>query len=914
LDASQRLPVDPKIRYGKLDNGMTYYIRHNELPKGRADFYIVHNVGSMQEEDSQRGLAHFLEHMAFNGSTHFPKERSIDDFTESIGMRMGENMNAYTSFDETVYMLRNAPATRSEVVDSCLLALHDWSCFLTLSDSMIEKERGIIREEWRTRTDAQSRLWEQQFPKMLPGSRYANRLPIGAIEVIEGFRPEELRAYYRKWYRPDLQAVIVVGDVDVNRVEAAIQSRFAAIPKPVDPAQREKAYVPDNRTPLVSIATDKESTRLTLSLYYKHDPVPDGMKGTVQDYVSHYMRHVIAHIMQERFADILQKSSPPFVYAYAGDSRYLVARTKDAWTLAAIVKPGAIDEALTALAMENNRVKLYGFTAAEYDRARMNILKQMESAYNERERQQNEEYAEEYVRHFTVGECIPGIEMEYELVQYISPQLPLENLNRHVRELAGGKDNIVISLTGPEDETYPTETELLEMFHRAQEVPVEARSEEASDEPLLPVLPAPGRIAEVRVDSLFDATVYTLSNGVKVILKETEHKKDQILMYASSPGGSTLFGDADVSNLKLFHGAVNLSGLGNFTATQLSKALAGKNVSCSMNLTEDAEYVSGSAVPADIRTLFELVYLTFTAPHGDAEAYASFEERLRGQIENQRLDPMTVFYDSIISTVFRCPLREKRVEVDDLAVADYGRIIKMYGERMADASDFTFVFVGNIVRDSMIPLMEQYIAALPALHRMERGDASRADERRTGRHTNHFRRSMETPKASVFHFYSARMPWSAETALQSAMLNQILDLVYTEKAREQESGTYSVVVSGALFDFPHSGAGLTTYFDTDPTLCAKLSALVKEELQEIVRNGPREEDFVKTRDNMLKRHEEELQENSYWLTVLNEYYFRGKDVHTHFVTLLQQTAPADIQAFARSLLEQDNFIEIIMEP
>jgi zinc protease len=916
-DAPRKLPVDPKIRYGTLPNGLTYYIRHNELPKERADFYIVQNVGSMQEEDNQRGLAHFLEHMAFNGSKNFPEEtRSIDDFTESIGMRLGENLNAYTSFDETVYMLMNAPVARSEIVDSCLLVLHDWSAFLTLADSAIEKERGVIREEWRTRSDAQARLWEQQLPKMYPGSRYAFRLPIGIIDVIDHFRPDELRDYYRKWYRPDLQAIIIVGDINVDEVENTIRTLFADIPTPLNPAKREPAAVPDNDEPLVSIAKDRESTQTILSLYYKHDPFPEEMKGTISDFMLYYIRMAISSIMEERFDEILQKADPPFIQAYAGDGEYMIARSKDAWTTAAVVKPGSLDEALTAIVTETNRVKQFGFTAAEYDRARTQILKHIESAWNERENQKNSAYAREYVRHFTTGECIPGIELEYELIKQIAPALPVESINQYVQGIIGDK-NIVISLMGPDREglSYPSEEELLASFRRKQELPVEGYAEEVVGESLIDSLPAPGKIVETREEPLFGATVYTLSNGVRVILKETEYKKDQILMKASSKGGNTLFTDPDdVFSLKFFNNLTGIGGLGKFSATALNKILTGKNVSCNTHLGDDGEYMTGSSVPSDIRTLFELIYLSFTAPRSDEEACASFMERLRGQLENLQLNPMIAFSDTISQAVYRNHPRAKRPDIDYLRKVSYSRIMEMYSERFADASDFIFTFVGNVNKDSMIPLMEQYLAVLPSLRRTEQGDAGQLVELRKGTYANRFHRNMETPKATIFNLYSGQMEYNTTNMLTASMLKQILDLVYMEKVRENESGSYGVRTFVNISDFPEGQAALQIFFDTSPDMKDKLAAIVKNELQAIVDNGPRETDFIKTRDNMLKRHDEELQENSYWLNTIDSYYFSGYDRHTNWKETLNGITPSDIQSFAGQLIGQGNYIEVVMEP
>jgi zinc protease len=910
----QKLPLDPKLRYGKLPNGMTYYIRHNELPKERAEFYIVQNVGSMQEEENQRGLAHFLEHMAFNGTKNFPDAtRGISDFTESVGMRMGENLNAYTSFDETVYMLMNAPVTDRKVIDLCLLTLHDWSAFLTLADSSIEKERGIIREEWRTRSDAQMRLWEQQLPKMYPGSRYANRLPIGTIDVINNFKPEELRAYYRKWYRPDLQAVIIVGDVDVDAVEQAIRTAFADIPASTDPARREKDLIPDNDAPLVSIATDKESTQIALSLYYKHDGLPDEMRGTIVDYVTHYFEMIISSVMNERFGEILQKANPPFLYAYAGDGEYMIAKTKNAWTTAALVKSDGIDPALEALVTETNRVRQFGFTASEYDRARTNILKWIESAYNERDNQKNESFANEYVRNFTTGESITGIETEYEILNEIASSIPVSEINRYIARCIG-EQNIVISLTGPDGESYPTEEALLAAFREKQAIAVEGYGEETAGEPLIGQLPAPGDIVETRRDPLFDATIYTLGNGVKVILKETEYRKDQILMRATSPGGSTLFDVDDAGNLHLFNNAADIGGLGNFSATQLLRTLAGKNVSCGVNLRGDAESISGETVPSDIRTLFELVYLFFTAPRTDGEAYASLIERLRGQLENIRLDPMIAFGDTATNAVYQNHPIARRIVPEDLDNAAYDRIMQIYRERFADASDFTFTFVGNINADSMAIMMKQYLATLPALKRTEQGIAERLPQPRKGVYTNHFNRTMTTPKATVFTLYSGLMPYDLDNFVTASILKQILDLVYTEKVREDESGAYHVSTAVNISDFPKGQTMLQISFDTDPAMKDKLTAIVKDELMAIAENGPRAADLSRTRDNMLKRHDEALQENAYWLSAIDNYNFYGFDGHTSYNETLNRITSKQVQNFARTLIDQGNYIEVIMTP
>ena len=910
----QPLPIDPKVRYGKLDNGLTYYIRHNELPENRADFYIAQNVGSVLEEDNQAGLAHFLEHMAFNGTKNFPKN-GIDKYLQSVGMRMGENLNAYTSFDETVYTIINAPVDKPHVVDSCLLILHDWSNSLALTDSMIEKERGIIREEWRTRRDASQRLLEKQLQQMFPGNKYANRIPIGSIDVINNFKPEELRAYYKKWYRPDLQAIIVVGDVDVDTVEKTIKTMFSDIPAPVNPAKREYVSVADNDEPIVSIATDKEASSTIIYIYHKYDPMPAQLRSTAAGLITDYISAVCSQILNERLESLLHQANPPFVYAEAYDGDFMVARTKDAFTIAAIAKEGEIDSTMTALVREMERARQFGFTVSEYERAKINILKQYESAFNERDKQKNSSYTKEYVNHFTEGGYIPGIETEYTLINQIAPNITVEQVNQYLSQVIGEK-NIVLALSGPEKEgvVYPTESELLEMFNKARSQKVEPYKEEVNNDPLIPELPAPGKIVKEEHDGLFDATVLTLSNGVRVVLKPTEYKKDEIQMTATSPGGSFMVGIDDAKNMKVFNSVIGLGGLGNFSAIDLSKKLAGKKVSCSASLGVDNESLNGYASPNDVKTLFELIYLAMTSPRTDNDAYASFENRMKAQLENAKLDPSTALNDTISKVVYNNHPRAVSLEAEDFDKISYQRILDIYKERYGDASDFTFTFVGNLNVDSIRPYIEQYLATLPANGRVDKPSPDALPKIMKGKLENHFSREMQTPKSSVFQLYSGKSEYNLKNLLTASLLSQILDLVYTETIREAEGGSYGVYAGVSLSDFPKGQTTLQVFFDTDPEKWENMVRIVDEEIQRIATDGPKSEHLTKSRDNMLKRHNERLQENSYWLNVIDSYYFRGMDAYTNYKETLESITADDIKKFMSDFISQGNCVEVVMGP
>ena len=919
--ALQKLIIDPEIRHGKLSNGLTYYIRHNEMPKERAEFYIVHNVGSMQEEENQRGLAHFLEHMAFNGSKNFPSKNGIQEYTESIGMRMGENMNAYTGFDETVYMLMNVPVTRQGIIDSCLLILHDWSSFLLLDDDAIEKERGVVREEWRTTRTAQMRMWEQQLPKMFPDSKYGARLPIGSIDVINNFKKEDLEAYYKKWYRPDLQAVVVVGDIDVDKIEEKIKSMFADIPAPANPQPKQLSLVPDNDKSLVSIAKDKEMSNTILNIYYKHDRLPDVLKGTMADFITSYTKSVISIIMSERFSEIVQRSNPPFIAAYANDGDYFISKTKDAWTSTAVVKPGELDRALQALVAETERVKKFGFTEAEYDRAKDNILKAYESAYKDRDKHENSAFAEEYVRNFTDGEYVPGIDVEYKLIKHIVPDFPLEGINSYVSKLFNEDDeeyNVVIGLTGPDKEgvVYPSENELRAMFRAASKAVVVANEDEVVSKILIPELPKPGKIVSEKEDPLFGGTtLYTLSNGVRVAVKQTKYKEDQILMTATSPGGTTMFkDDKDIWNLKAINNAIMLGGLGDFSATNLRKALSGKSVMCSVGVGVSNENFNGSVSPSNLQTLFELIYLQFTGMRIDDDAYASFKERTKSDLDNKYLNPMIAFSDTLTELAYNYHPRNSRMKSSDFDKIDYHRMIDMYKERYADASDFIFTFVGNVDKDSIRPLLEQYLATLPSLNRIEKADESQITPFSKGKIKKHFPKKLETPKSSVGLMYTGKMPYNLKNIITTQLIGHILDLVYMEKVREDRSASYNIQSFVRLYDFPKGSATLQIYFDTNPEQQDNIINIVKSELERIAKEGPRQTDLDKSRLNIFKGRREIMQQNNFWLNVINEYYYRNFDAYTDYDATLDSITVEDIKSYTKEFLDQGNEIEVVMYP
>ena len=908
---AQELPIDPKVRYGVLENGLTYYIRHNEQPKERADFYIAQKVGSMQEEDNQAGLAHFLEHMAFNGSKNFP-ENGVIKYLETIGVKFGENLNAYTSFDETVYNISNVPVIREGIIDSCLLILHDWSSGLSLEEKDIEKERGVIREEMRSYNEAYLRQIEKLLPMVMPGNKYAKRMPIGTEEVIENFKPEELRAYYHKWYRPDLQGIMIVGDIDVDQIESKIKAIFADVPAPVDPAERIYYEVEGNEKPLVGIATDKESTFSIFSIDFKHKPLPKELKGTIAGLLVDYFNTIASSITNERLRDLTQQANPPFIQAGSGNGDFLVCVTEEAWGGYTIVKDNEVETALRALTREMERVNRYGFTTSEYERAKSNYLTNLENAFNERDKVLNGQYSRKYAGHFTRGGYIPGVEMEYNILNAMAPQIPVEVINQYIQELMGDS-NIVITLLLPEKEgvVIPTNDQLLTWFNEVRNEEIQAFEDKVSDEPLMTELPKGGEIVKETKDDIFGTINYTLSNGVKVVIKPTTFKDDDIMLSATSPGGSSLFPEDDVVNIKLYNEVCDLGGVGNFSKTDLPKVLAGKKASVSPTIELVSEGFAGSSSIKDFETMLQLVYLHFTAPRIDEEAYQSFISRRKSLLESSEANPQIALVDTLQKEIYVNLARISRMRASDLDKANYQTIMNWRNDRYKDASDFTFIFVGSIDPEATKDLIAQYLGALPSINRKEAFKPVNLDFHK-GINKNHFDKTVENPKSTVLDLYWGNTKFDLEHVVKMDMLQQILTILYQEKVREDEGGTYGVSVSGGIDDYPKGRSYLQIYFETDASKKDYLNEIIHNEFNNLIKEGPRPEDFQKTKEFMLKKQQENEEDNGYWNGAIHNFYKTGFNRYTDYVKTVNAVTPEDIRQTAKSLLDNNNLIEVIM--
>ena len=904
------IPTDPNVRIGKLENGLTYYIRHNELPEKRADFYIAQKVGSILEEENQRGLAHFLEHMCFNGTTNFPG-KGIINWLETIGVKFGQNLNAYTSIDETVYNINNVPVIRDGIVDSCLLILHDWANDLTLDPKEIDNERGVIHEEWRTGQGAMMRMYEQALPKAYQGGKYGNRLPIGTIEVIDNFPYQALRDYYEAWYRPDQQGIVVVGDIDVDKVEAKIKEMFSPIQMPANAPERKYEPVADNEEPIVTIAKDKEQPSTMIYLWHKHDATPKEIKGTMAYLVQNYMFSMISSMLNARLEELRQSANPPFIMAVTQDTDFLLSKTKGAFVGMAASKDDGIPTAISALVREIERARKFGFTASEYARAKADYLRSLESAYNERDKMKNNEYVQEYVRHFIDNEPIPGIETEYALMNQLAPNIPVEAINSILPQLITDK-NIVINIFGPDKEgmVYPTEAEILDILKNTKAEEITAYVDKVSDEPLMKETPKAGKIVKTE-EGPFGSTALTLSNGVRVVIKNTDFKADEIRMRAFSPGGTSVFGTKEALQLKMLNSVAGLGGLGNFSNVDLEKVLAGKKASISASVSDLSEGLSGSCSPKDLETMLQLAYLSFTAPRMDDAAFESFKQRTKAALANQEANPMMALTDTLQREMYGNHPMAGRVKAEMIDQINYNRIMEMYKDRFKEAGDFTFLFVGNINLEEAKPLIETYLGGLPTINRKENFKDIQLDIRK-GARKNLFEKKMETPKSTVLNTISGNCEYNLKNNLLMTMLSQTMSMVYLETIREKEGASYGVSAFGQLSRGTKDEAFFQIYFDTDPAKREKMEQIVMAELQKVAQVGPNPEHLAKVKEFLLKQHTEQVKENGYWLGQLNNFYWYNVDMNTDYEKLVNELTVEDVKNFTKALLDQGNIIEVTM--
>ena len=909
------IPVDPDVKIGKLDNGLTYYIRHNAWPEQRAEFYIAQRVGSIQENDEQRGLAHFLEHMCFNGTENF-KGNDIIKWCETIGVKFGRDLNAYTSIDQTVYNISNVPTTREGIVDSCLLILHDWADGLLLEAGEIDKERGVIHEEWRMRTTATMRMLERDLPRLYPNSKYGHRMPIGLMEIIDNFKPEVLRAYYEKWYRPDNQAIIVVGDVDVDKVEQKIKNLFAPIKMPQNPAPVVAEAVPDNKEAIFVVDKDKEMQYSIVQLMFKSDPVPDEVKGNMQYLVIDYLKDACIGMLNDRLTELAQKADCPYLQGGVDYDQYLLSKTKDAFNISVLPKEGQTEAALKAAFIEARRAAQFGFTATEYQRYKQNFISQLDKQYSNKEKRFNSQFVNEYVKNYLDNEPIPGLDDYYQVMKQLAPMLPLETVNEVMKSFFEDKDsNMVVLNMNQEKEgaVYPTEASLKKAIDEARATQLEAYVDNVKNEPLITKMPKAGKIVKEVASKKFDYKELTLSNGAKVILKHTDLKKDQVILASEGFGGSSLYGEKDFANIKMFDDAIEASGLGNFSHTELEKAMAGKIASASMALGRDRANITGSSTPNDVEAMLQLVYLYFTNINKDQESYDNMMKTTELMLKNKLLQPEAVFSDSLTLTVQNHSKRFAPLTMDDLEKVSYDRILEMAKEQTSNAAAYTFTIIGNYDEATIRLLIEQYLASLPAQKKVVKGKD--VYETFKGEVINDFKRKMETPKAiAVMVWANTQIKYTLDNIIRADMVGQILSMIYTEKIREEASAAYSVLAQAGLSrdDYRTTGTVLV-YCPMKPEKGDVATKIMLDEVNNMAKSVDAEK-LNKVKEYMLKNVDDQAKTNNYWIRVIGRLRDYGVDVHTDYKKVVEAQTPDAISAFMQEFLKPGNRAEVIMLP
>ncbi len=912
------IPVDPDVRIGKLDNGLTYYIRHNNWPENRADFYIAQRVGAIQEEESQRGLAHFLEHMCFNGTKHFPGNGVIR-FCESIGVQFGRDLNAYTSIDQTVYNISNVPTTRQSALDSCLLILSDWSGALTLDPKEIDEERGVIHEEWRLRTSASSRMFERNLPALYPGSKYGVRYPIGLMSVIDNFKYKEIEDYYHKWYHPKNQAIVVVGNVDVDHTEAEIKKLFSGFKSPENAAPIVDEQVPDNAEPIVIIDKDKEQETTEIDLMIKHDVYPDSLKHDVSYLFYNYAKNAAMSMLQDRLREKSLDADCPYVSASNSYGQFIFAKTKEAFSLSVSPKEmSKAAESLKAAYIEALRAAKFGFTATEYARFQESYLSSLDKVYSNKDKRYNSQLYRPYVDNFLENEPMPSIDFTYPVMKQMVPMIPVEAINEIMKELVPENDSNLIVLAfcnEAEGNVYPTKDQLLGAVKTARTADITAYVDNVKNEPLMTQMPKAGTIKkEVKNDKL-GYTTLTLSNGATVVLKKTDYKKDQVILSGRGFGGNTLYGAKDYANLDMFDDVIDASGLGNFSATELQKALAGKIANVSLSLGQLNTNIGGSSTPKDVETMLQLTYLYFTAINKDQKAYDNLMSQYEVQLKNRALNPDIALSDSISATMYGHNPRVAPMTVDRLKDVNYDRILQIAKERTADAKAWTFVIVGNYDEANIRQLICQYLGALPkSKAKIVKG--KRELNPVNGEVKNIFERKQETPKSTAYMiWHNETMPFSLKNAICADIAGQVLSMEYLEKIREKESAAYSVGAQGAavLSDDNYHTFQLVAFCPMKPEKKDVALKIMGDESKTLETSCDAAK-FQKCKEFVLKQINDQTQTNGYWLNVISQHSFYGYDCHTDYVKTVEALTPQDICNFMKEFNKAGNHITVMMLP
>jgi zinc protease len=903
------MPTDPQITTGKFANGMTYYIRANKKPEKRAELRLVVKTGSILEDDDQQGMAHMVEHMAFNGTKHFPKN-DIISFMESIGMRFGADVNAYTSFDETVYML-TVPTDKPEAMEKAFLILEDWAHGLSFDPTETEKERGVVMEEWRLGQGAGTRMLQKIFPVILKDSRYADRLPIGKPEIIQKGKAERLRQFYSDWYRPDLMAVIAVGDFDKAAVQKMVDAHFGSIPASTKPRPRTEFDVPDRKDTAYAIATDKEADTTLVEV---DTMLPSRNEKTVADYRQRTVDGLFSRMMSGRFAEIAQQPNAPFIQAFTGRGNFF-AKSKDSATLGALVKEDGIERGLDALLSEAERVARFGFTATELERQKQNVLRQYERNAIEKENRESASRAGEYQRNFLTGEPLPSADDEYNLHKKFVPEITLADVNKLAKEWFPDRNRMVI-IEAPEKVgvTIPDQTKLAAVMKSAPAKDLKAYVDTLANAALLDSVPAAGKVVKTATKDAVGITEWELSNGVKVVLKPTTFKEDEIVFRASSPGGTSLASDKDFIPADSAIQAVTAGGLGKFNVTDLSKMMAGKVASAEPFIGEVSEGLTGGASRKDLETMFQLIYLRFTQPRADTNAFNVRATQMKALLANQSAAPEFSFDNTLILARYQNHPRRQLDTVDTINQWNLEKSMAFYKDRFADASDFTFVFVGSFDEATIKPLVEKYLGSLPSIHRKESwkdvGVRSPSDVV-----VKRVEKGVE-PKSLSSIVFTGPFEYNQQNRIAIRAMSEILQRRLLEVIREELSGTYGVTVSPTLERIPTPGYEISIDFGSAPDRAEALVKRVFDEIEKFKAEGPTDQQVIDQRETLLRDFERSSKLNGYLAGQISYRYESGEDVAGLWMIpeYYKKIDKAMIQDAAKKYLDPKRYVEVMLLP
>ena len=911
----QAIPADTAVRTGKLDNGMTYYVRSNAKPAKQAEFYILHHVGAIQEEDNQQGLAHFLEHMAFNGTKNLP-DKMLINYLEKVGVKFGANLNAFTAQEQTCYNMSAVPLNREGIIDTCLLILHDWSHFISLEHEEIDNERGVIIEELRTRNDANWRLNEKTRPVMTNYSKYGERNIIGTIEGLKTFTYQDIKDFYNRWYRPDLQAVVVVGDFDADWMVEKIKKVMADIPAVENPEPKQVIKIAGNDEPMVCVATDPEMTSTRVTMMIKHDPVPKEMNNTIQAFVADMMIEMIGSMLSNRLSDISQQPNAPFVAAGSGYGS--LTDHQDVVQAIAIARDGEAAKAFEALYAEVEKAQRFGFTMSELERERAEVLRSAEKGYDNRNDRRNGQLVQAYLRAFRTNSAIPSAETEYELVKQIVPMLDLNSINAVAKEIFKQKDNVVI-ITAPEkaEIPVPSNEDILAIINKVRGEELKPYEDNVVKEPLIPegtVLKG-SPVAKTTTDK-FGSTVWTLKNGIKVVVKTTDFKADELRISAKALGGTSLVGNEDIYTAALLDMTIEQSGIGKFKATDLQKQLAGKDVGFAFSLDDYTATGSGSCSPKDLETQLQLMWLYFNAPRWSEEDFNVLKDMLATQFKNIESNPMYTFQKEYNKTLYNNNPRRGMMGLAELEKVDFAKMPELFKTVYGNAADFTFTFVGNVDLDVLKPLVEKYIGSLPASSKKKDRKTWKDDGVRwwKGEIDNTFATKMSMPKTTISLTFNADVEINLENTISFSFLQQIMRQRYTTSIREERGGTYSVGCGGGFARRPVEAVRFIVQFDTNKDLAAELIEVVKDELKKMAEEGPTADEINTVKEYMIKQYLDNTKNNAAWVGNLTNLHIEGDDMFTDYKAIVENMSNEQIKAIASAIVNSGNSALVVMNP